>query len=166
MSLAFPPTAGVPPVRRMRGSGLRRFSSWVLVIAVLAAGAAPVLSADTRFRVIVHPQVKGSQIPRVSLSSIFLKQAAKWGDGSAVRPVDQSLRSPVRMSFCADVLQQAVVEVQMYWQRQIARGHVPPPVKTSDQEIVLFVASTPGAIGYVTPDTPLPDSVREVEVVN
>lgn len=138
----------------------------VLVVAVLAVGAAPVVSAEARFRVIVHPQVKGNQIPRAALSSIFLKQASKWGDGSAVRPVDQSLRSPVRMSFSAAVLQQALVQVQMYWQREMARGQVPPPVKTSDEEVVAFVASTPGAIGYVTPGAPLPDSVREVAVIN
>jgi ABC-type phosphate transport system substrate-binding protein len=138
----------------------------VLVVAVLAAGAAPGVSADARFRVIVHPQVKGNQIPRAALSSIFLKQASKWGDGSAARPVDQSLRSPVRMSFSAAVLQQALVQVQAYWHRQMAAGHVPPPVKTSDEDVVAFVASTPGAIGYVTPDTPLPDSVREVAVIN
>jgi ABC-type phosphate transport system substrate-binding protein len=133
---------------------------------VLAAGAIPVVSADARFRVIVHPQVKGNQIPRAALSLIFLKQAPKWGDGNAVAPVDQSLRSPVRMSFSADVHQQALVEVQVYWQRKIAAGLVPPPVKTSDEEIVAFVASTPGAIGYVSPDASLPDSVREVVVVN
>jgi ABC-type phosphate transport system substrate-binding protein len=133
---------------------------------VLAAGAAPVVSADARFRVIVHPQVKGNQIPRAALSLIFLKRAPKWGDGSAVRPVDQSLRSPVRMSFSADVLQQDLVELQVYWQRGIAGGQVPPPVKTSDEDIVAFVASTPGAIGYVSPNVSLPDSVREVAVVN
>jgi ABC-type phosphate transport system substrate-binding protein len=56
--------------------------------------------------------------------------------------------------------------VQVYWQRRMATGLVPPPVKTSDEEIVSFVASTPGAIGYVSSTTPLPDSVREVAIVN
>jgi len=138
----------------------------VLVVAVLAAGAAPVASAETRFRVIVHPQVKGTQIPRAALSSIFLNRAPRWGDGSWVRPVDQSLRSPLRVAFSTDVHQQDLMEIQMYWQREIARGHVPPPVKSSDEEIVSFVASTPGAIGYVSPGTALPDTVREVAVIN
>jgi ABC-type phosphate transport system substrate-binding protein len=138
----------------------------VLVVAVLAAGAAPVVSADAHFRVIVHPQVKGGQIPRAALSSIFLKQVSKWGDGSAMLPVDQSVRSPVRSAFSNSVLQQGIVEVQVYWQRKMARGQVPPPVKTSDEDIVAFVASTPGAIGYVSAETSLPDSVREVTVVN
>jgi ABC-type phosphate transport system substrate-binding protein len=137
-----------------------------LAVAAIAVGAAQVVSADAPFRVIVHPQVKGTQIPRSALTSIFLKQAPKWGDGSTVLPVDQSVRSPVRKSFSNDVLQQGLVEVQVYWQRKMAAGLTPPPVKTSDEEIVSFVASTPGAIGYVSSSTPLPDSVREVAVVN
>lgn len=137
-----------------------------LAVAVLAVGAVQVVSADAPFRIIVHPQVKGSQIGRASLSSIFLKQAPKWGDGSSVLPVDQSVRSQVRKSFTNDVLQQGLVEVQVYWQRKMAHGLTPPPVKTSDEEIVSFVASTPGAIGYVSSSMPLPDSVREVAVVN
>ena len=142
---------------------MRRSTLTALVLALLAA---PVVSAEARFRVIVHAQVKGTQIPRAALTSIFLKRAAKWGDGSAVRPVDQSLRSPLRRSFTVDVLQQDLMEIQIYWQREILSGHVPPPVKASDDEIVSFVASTPGAIGYVSPGTAIPDSVREIAVVN
>jgi len=146
---------------------LRRDVLAALTVAVLAAGTtAPVASAEARFRVIVHPEVKGSQIQRAALTSIFLRRGAKWGDGSAVRPVDQSLRSPLRASFSSDVLQQNLIEVQMYWQREIASGHVPPPVKSSDDEIVSFVASTPGAIGYVSPTTALPGTVREVAVID
>lgn len=145
---------------------MRRALLSVLALAVLAAGALPVVSADASFRVIVHPQVKGSQIPRAALTSIFLKQAPRWGDGTAVRPVDQSVRSVVRKSFSGDVLQQGIVEVQVYWQRKMTAGVVPPPVKTSDEEIVSFVASTPGAIGYVSAATALPDSVKTVEITN
>lgn len=145
---------------------MRRAHLSVLALAVLAAGALPVVSADASFRVIVHPQVKGSQIPRSALTSIFLKQAPKWGDGTAVLPVDQSVRSIVRKSFSGDVLQQGIVEVQVYWQRKMSAGVVPPPVKTSDEEIVSFVASTPGAIGYVSAATALPDSVKAIEITN
>jgi ABC-type phosphate transport system substrate-binding protein len=145
---------------------VRRTDIPLLVAAMLLAGVAPVVTADASFRVIVHPQVKGTQIPRAALTSIFLKQAPKWGDGSPVLPVDQSVRSPVRHAFSNDVLQQGLVQVQVYWQRKMATGQVPPPVKSSDEEIISFVASTPGAIGYVSATTPLPDSVREVAVVN
>ena len=141
--------------------------AFILALAVgTAASASPSVSGDVPFRVIVHPQVKGSQIPRAALSSIFLKQAPKWGDGSPVQPIDQSVQSSVRKSFSADILQQGIVAVQVYWQRKMSNGVVPPPVKTSDEEVVAYVASTPGAIGYVSAATPLPDSVKPVEVTN
>ncbi len=133
---------------------------------MLAAASASAVSADESYRVIVHPQVKGTQIPRASVSSIFLKQAARWGDGSPVLPVDQSVRSPVRQSFSSGVLRQGLVAVQAYWHRQMAAGVAPPPVKPTDEEVVSYVATTRGAIGYVSAGVPLPDSVKTVAITD
>lgn len=144
---------------------MRRLLLFVLALSCLGAGR-DALAAGVPFRVIVHHQVKGSQISRGALSSIFLKRAPKWGDGSAIMPVDQSVRSEVRKSFSGDVLSQGIVEVQLYWQRRMSMGVVPPPVKPSDDEVVAFVSSTPGAIGYVSPAAVLPDTVRPVELTD
>ena len=143
----------------------KRRQAVLLLMAVLLAAVVPLAGADSGFRVIVHPGVKGSQIPRATLSSIFLKQAPRWSDGTPVLPVDQSMRSPVRQSFAADVLQRPMVEVQIFWSRRMATGVTPPPVKQSDQEIVAFVASTPGSIGYVSAAQPLPETVRQVAII-
>ena len=144
---------------------MRRVVRSVLVLAGLALVGFGRVHAGS-YRVIVHHEVKGAKISRGSLSSIFLKQAPKWSDGSPILPVDQSLRSEVRRSFSGDILLQAVAEVQIYWQRRMTQGVTPPPVKTSDQEVVAFVASTPGAIGYVTAVTPLPEGVRAIELAD
>ncbi len=144
---------------------MRRAVFAVLVLSgLIVTGRPSADAASTPFRVIVHHQVKGAQISRSALSSIFLKQAPKWSDGSAIQPVDQSVRSTVRKAFSGDVLAQGIVEVQIYWQRRMSSGITPPPVKTSDEEVVSFVASTPGAIGYVTSSAPLPESVRAVQL--
>lgn len=144
--------------------GKRRQTVPVLVAALLAA-VVPLAGADSGYRVIVHPGVKGTQIPRATLSSIFLKQAPRWSDGSPVLPVDQSMRSPVRQSFAADVLQRPLVELQVFWSRRMATGVTPPPVKQTDQEIFAFVAATPGSIGYVSAGQPLPENVRQIAIV-
>jgi len=139
----------------------------VLVLSGLLAGQAPAVAASaTSYRVIVHHQVKGARISREALSSIFLKQAPKWNDGSAILPVDQSVRSQVRRSFSGDVLMQGIPEVQIYWQRRMSRGVTPPPVKATDDDVVAYVASTPGAIGYVSSTALLPESVRPVELAD
>ena len=142
-----------------------RFTAALVLGALVAAGSVKVAGADAAYRVIVNPQVKGSQIPRATLSSIFLKQAAKWSDGSPVQPVDQSMRSRVRQSFAADVLGQPMVELHLFWSRRVATGVTPPPVKQTDEDVIAFVAATPGAIGYIASTTPLPESVREVAIV-
>jgi ABC-type phosphate transport system substrate-binding protein len=134
-------------------------------MAAVVAGVVPAAVGEANYRVIVHPGVKGNQIPRATLSSIFLKQAPKWGDGSTVQPVDQSMRSPVRQSFAADVLQRPLVELQMFWSRRMATGVTPPPVKQTDEDVVAYVAATPGSIGYVSATATLPDSVRSIAIV-
>ena len=136
-----------------------------MAFALVAAGFVKVAGADAAYRIIVHPQVKGSQVPRATLSSIFLKQAPRWGDGSPVQPVDQSMRSRIRQSFVADVMGQPMVEVQIYWSRKMATGVTPPPVKQTDDDVIAFVAATPGAIGYISSATPLPEGVREIAIV-
>ena len=138
----------------------------VIVAAALLGSHAPPALAETPYRVIVNPSVKGTQITRAGVSAIFLKQVRKWGDGSAAFPVDQSLRSPVRESFSRAVLRQEIDAISIYWQQQMARGLVPPMVKPSDEAVVSFVASTAGAIGYVSAETTLPESVRILTVVD
>ncbi len=147
---------------------MRRVLLSVLVLScLLLAGQTSVDAASgASYRVIVHNQVKGARISRGALSSIFLKQAPKWNDGSAILPVDQSVRSSVRRSFSGDGLLQGVAEVQIYWQRRMSQGVTPPPVKATDEEVVAFVASTPGAIGYVSQAAILPENVRTVELAD
>jgi ABC-type phosphate transport system substrate-binding protein len=142
-----------------------RLTAALMLGALVAAGSIPSVGADASYRVIVHPQVKGSQIPRTTLGSIFLKQAPRWGDGSPVQPVDQSMRSRIRQSFVADVLQQPMVEIQIFWNRKMAAGVTPPPVKQTDAEVVAFVAANPGAIGYISSANPVPDGVRELSII-
>ena len=146
---------------------MSRLSSFSIVVAVgLSAGYAAAVQADAPVRIVVHPQVKGAQVPRATLAAIFLKQAPRWGDGVPVVPVDQSVKSPVRNVFSSRILNQPLMDVQIYWQRKMSAGITPPPVKTSNEDVLAFVASTPGAIGYVDASTPIPDSVKAIEISN
>jgi ABC-type phosphate transport system substrate-binding protein len=147
---------------------VRRMSIAVLATLALAAlgGSLPVVGADQTFKVIVHPDVQGNQIPREVLSSIFLRDVLRWGDGHAVRPVDQSMRSPVRELFTQQVLAKRVEGMAYFWAEKIQKGITPPPVKSSDADVIQYVASTEGAIGYVSASTPVPASVKALQVID
>jgi ABC-type phosphate transport system substrate-binding protein len=141
-----------------------RLLSVIVMLGLLASRASPAAS-ETSFRVIANLSVGGNQISRAALSSIFLKEVRKWGDGTPAFPIDQSLRSKIRASFTHDVLRQEVDSVSVYWQQRMASGVVPPMVK-SEEQIISFVAATAGAIGYVAADATLPPRVKVITIVD
>ncbi len=137
-----------------------------LILVLPLLGPVPAVSADAGFVVIVHPAIQGDELPKVILSAIFLRRAPRWEDGQDVRPVDQSMSSPLRAAFTAAVLDMSVNGVQRYWSDEIRKGVEPPPVKSSDAAIIDYVASTPGAIGYVSAGAPVPGAVKTMRIVD
>jgi len=139
-----------------------------LVLAAIALLATTVTASGTQeFQIIVHPTVQGTKISKASLSALFTGKTSRWGDKAQARPVDQSARAAVRRAFTATIIGLSMGELQLYWQRRVATDQVfPPPTKSSDEEVLSYVASHEGAIGYVAPETVIPESVRVLAVVD
>ncbi|MGD8894665.1 MAG: substrate-binding domain-containing protein [Acidobacteriota bacterium] len=137
-----------------------------LLLLFSVAGESPAAAAEPPFQLIVHPDVEGTQIRRAVLSSIFLRESPNWGDGSPIRPVDQSLRSPVRATFSEYVLNEPTEGIHALWRRKINEGVSPPKVRSSDEEVIAFVEQTKGSIGYVSLSTPLPPTVKTLVLVD
>lgn len=134
-------------------------------LAVVLAGAMFADAAKVEIRLVAHPGVGIREVSRADLSAIFLRKLESWRNGSPVVPVDQSLRSPVRAAFGDAVLGMSIISVQAFWQKHLAAGGLePPPVRGSDEEVLAFVASTPGAVGYILATTTVPASVREIAI--
>jgi ABC-type phosphate transport system substrate-binding protein len=137
----------------------------IVTVALLAATAAA--GGAEGFQVVVHPSVRGTKITRANLSALFTGKTSQWGDKTQAMPVDQSAKAPVRRAFTAAVIGLSMGELQMYWQRRVAADRVfPPPIRGTDQEVLGYVSATAGAIGYVSPDAAIPESVRVIAVVD
>ena len=66
-------------------------------------------------------------------------------------PVDQIPSSEARREFTTLVHGRSVVTVEVYWKRMIFSGKgIPPKELADDAEVIEFVRSNPGAVGYVT----------------
>lgn len=127
---------------------LRSTISLLTAVALLAI-AAPIEAQA--FKVIAHSDVVESELPSEVVARIFLKQSPKFPSGIAAKPVDLKKDSAVRARFSTEVVGRPVAAVETYWQQQIFAGkEVPPAAKASDEEVLAFVRSTPGAIGYVS----------------
>ena len=125
-------------------------------------------SAEGSFRVIANAELTGATIGKNRLSALFLNGAGRWGaTGRQVVLVDQSLASPVRAAFSREILRMEPRSVLTYWNRRLVEGKGrPPKVKASDAEVIAFVASKPGGIGYVSATIELPPGVRVLKVVD
>ena len=139
----------------------------VLLATTALLAAVPAAPSEQEFQVVVHPSVRGTWISRVSLQALFTGKTDRWGDKASARPVDQSAQTPVRRAFTVSVIGLSMGELQRYWQNRIASDRVfPPPVKDSDKDVLSYVAATIGAVGYVGPNTPIPEDVRVISVVD
>ena len=104
----------------------------------------------------------GNALRREILAQVYLGGADRWGDGTPIVAVDLSGVSPVRHAFSSQVLGKSVDAVKHHWLRRISSGQRPPLSKASDDEVIAFVASQPGAVGYVSAAAAVPPTVREV----
>ncbi|MFI5232190.1 MAG: phosphate ABC transporter substrate-binding protein [Gemmatimonadales bacterium] len=124
-----------------------RIALGTAVLIVLGAHSA----AAQEYKVIVNSANATSEISSDALGKIFLKQVSKFPDGATATPVEPAKASPARAAFAKAVLGRSVQNLESFWQQQIFSGKdVPPANKASDDDVVAFVKSTPGAIGYVS----------------
>ena len=126
----------------------RRMTVVLLAGAVLSAW--PARGGDPEFKIVVHPD-RQAQVERSFLADAFLKNVTRWPDDEAIRPVDQRADSATRRKFSETVLKRSVVAVKTYWQQRIFSGRgIPPPELDSDEAVIRYVESHPGAVGYVS----------------
>ncbi len=123
-------------------------------------------SDQATFQVVIHAENPTVELPASTVSRMFLKKLKRWPHGVRVVPIDLQAKSDVRKDFTRAVHKKSVTAIKSFWQRMIFSGRGdPPPLEESSEEAVLdFVRSNPGAIGYVAAATPLGDGVKKLKV--
>ena len=133
------------------------------LVLVALAGPRPAAAADA-FKVIVNARMTGRTVSRETLTQVYLGKVERWGDGKPITAIDLSTTSPVRAAFSQAILGMSVVSVRMYWTRTMVSDHFPPMVRSTDEDVIAFVSSRTGSVGYVSADAVLPDTVHAVVV--
>jgi ABC-type phosphate transport system substrate-binding protein len=99
--------------------------------------------------VIASPQVPESVITVEQLADIFTLKKTYWSNNIQVVPVNREAPSLERELFSAQVFNLSPQELGEYWNRLRFQGKHPPLIQSSDQAVLSFVRSVPGAIGYI-----------------
>lgn len=103
------------------------------------------------YKLIVNSANSNTSITKQEASDFFLKKKTKWSTGEKVAVVDMTPNSSTRIDFTKDVHGKSVGQVRAYWQQSVFAGKATPPKEVdSDAEVIEFVKSNPGAVGYVS----------------
>ncbi|MCB2210720.1 substrate-binding domain-containing protein [bacterium] len=126
----------------------------VLLIVTLLLFVASVSQASGVV-VIVNPNVEDSSLDKDLLTRIYQGKVSRWHSDSKVVPV-MLKDGPTHETFTTDYMGTTPSRFRTYWKQAVFSGRgIPPKSFDSELELVKYVASTPGAIGYVSPLTPL-----------
>lgn len=118
-------------------------TAWLIALLLIGTGS----SAHARVAVISHEGL--AAMDQTVIGRIFTGRMVQVG-GTTVQPVNLRAGDRTRGEFLRAVLQQSDDDYVAYWivRRSIGRG-TPPPEMEGAREVMAFVQSTPGAVGYV-----------------
>ena len=148
---------------------MRRTLVLTAVVAALVWGALVTHAASkkevTDFHVIVNSSNPVEKLTLTQVSRLFLKKDTEWADGTPVEPVDMAPDVQLRKEFSKTFHNRSLSSVKSYWQQAIFSGTaVPPPELESEEKVMQFVASHPGAIGYLPSSTGVGGPIKAVEI--
>ena len=130
-----------------RSVWLAHVRAWALAGGCLLAPA--VQGADGRVAVVVAAQAPAASLTLEELAQVYRRRRQFVG-GQRVQPINLPASHGLRRFFSQSVLQQAPEDMEDYWRDMYFNGIFPPFVLASEEAVLRFVSSTPGAIGYVS----------------
>ena len=98
--------------------------------------------------VITHPDSALKITSAKQVANIFLKKIQLDATGQALIALNLPAQHPVRVAFSKQIFNKPPDALEDYWNIQYFQGISPPYVLVSEEEMLRFVASTHGAIGY------------------
>lgn len=99
--------------------------------------------------VIASEEVPDTSISIEQLAAIYAMKKISWSNGTQVVPVNREASSDERAKFSKVVFNLSPQDLSAYQDRLRFQGKLPPIVQSSDQAVLGFVRSVPGAIGYI-----------------
>ncbi len=112
--------------------------------AVLGAGSAlagPIL--------IGHPGIPDNALSQGEVQKVFLGKTGNWSDGSRV-VLSMLGKGDLSDGFFKTYVKKSSKQFTTFWKKAVFSGTGEMPTEfATEAELVAYVASTPGAVGYV-----------------
>ena len=137
---------------------MKRTLIFFCIVFALVAGAA---HADVL--IIANKDVKDTAITKADLKEIFLGKKVQWKDNTKIRFAILKESDPHK-TFLRTYINKSTQQYSNYWRKMVftGKGRIPKSFATSS-EMMKYVSSTNGAIGYVGSSTK-PANVNTINV--
>ena len=131
-----------------------RLWTWLFLILVLfLAGPGTALSTVL---IIVNSEVTESELDKGELERIYLGKKSRWDDKTTIVPA-MLKGGGTHEEFVDQYLDRTMQRFVSYWRQMVFTGKgVPPKSFATEAELRNFVATTPGAVGYLSAGASLP----------
>ncbi len=129
-----------------------RYIPLLLALVVMSPGHASTATTGES-KVIAYPETAGDSVDRDFIRDAYLKKSTEWSNGDTIHPIDLASKFQQRDRFTEQVIRKTPAQLRTYWNQQIFSGKgVPPPEADAVGDVIEYVVSTKGAIGYVPVD--------------
>ncbi len=141
---------------------ISRIKKWVLLRTVLILLVALVpIASQADVVVIGNKSISVDSITAKQAKKLWLGKLKKLG-GIKITVVDQTAGSPVFETFYTAVVKKNPSQLKAYWAKVSFTGKAFPPKQLKDDAaIIKWVASNPGALGYVN-SSAINDTVKSL----
>lgn len=100
--------------------------------------------------VVVNARSGMAVMTRNEVVNLFFGRSRQFFNGLEALPVDFTDGHPQRARFYQELVGRDIAQVDAYWSRQVFSGRMQPlPRVTSAEEVLRWVVSHPGGIGYL-----------------
>lgn len=132
-----------------------------VAMSILLCFMSAALAAD--FKIMAYKTVSASSLTKNELQAIFLGEKTRWDDGKPIRIVVLE-GGPVHHAFLQSVLGKTPSQFETYWKKLVFTGKGAAPRAYADMaEVVDYISTHPGSIGYVAGDQPV-GSLKKISI--
>ncbi len=136
----------------------------LVLIFVLAV---PLMGWAEDLLVIVNAKNPTAALSSAEVRKYFLKEQVTWPNGEKVRSVDRLGNTSEKRTFLERIVKLSDDELEQFWvSKRYEKGIPVPPKLHSDNEVIEYVLSFDGAIGYVNAKSVGPAQRSQIKVIN
>ena len=125
----------------------QRIRYLLALCSLLLLPAGPV---SAELAVVVNTRCGVAAMSRNEVINIFFGRNRQFFNGIEAQPVDMHDSHSDRARFYEALVGKDLAEINAYWSRQVFSGRMrPPPKMATSEEVVKWILSHPGGIGFI-----------------